>query len=199
MNYIFLILFSCVGINFLTDNLADPTHKNKTTKASSHFIGEEFGGGVIFHLWKDDQDNEHGLIVDKTDLDTAYLWSNKKSNLIGTSAQSTKDGLGNSKAIIAQSGHKKSAADLCLNSKNGGFENWYLPAEDELIILYENHKKVNQTLSEMKDATILQKTAYYWSSTEDDGKNAILIYFIHGDTGPELKYDPNFVRAIRAF
>ena len=29
----------------------------------THYIGEEFGGGVIFHLWKDAQGIEHGLIV----------------------------------------------------------------------------------------------------------------------------------------
>ena len=202
MNYLLLLFFTCIGSNNLTNSdLATYffSADNNPPKGSTHFIGEEFGGGVIFHLWKDEQDNEHGLIVDRTELDTAYIWSNKKSTMIGTTAQNSKDGLSNSRAIVAQPGHKKSAADLCLNSKNGGFEDWYLPAEEELIFLYENRKKVNQTLSEMKDATILLKTAYYWSSTEDDSKNALLMYFIHGDTGPVNKDDLNFVRAIRAF
>jgi hypothetical protein len=30
----------------------------------THSIGEKFGGGVIFHVWKDDQGIEHGLIAD---------------------------------------------------------------------------------------------------------------------------------------
>ena len=37
----------------------------------THYIGEQFGGGVIFNLWKDAQGNEHGSIVDIVDLEAA--------------------------------------------------------------------------------------------------------------------------------
>ena len=39
----------------------------------THYIGEAFGGGVIFHLWKDNAGVEHGLVVDKVNLSTAQV------------------------------------------------------------------------------------------------------------------------------
>jgi hypothetical protein len=88
----------------------------------THYIGEQFGGGVIYHLWKDAQGVEHGLIVDKTDF--GGNWSNLISTIIGATAQSSWDGLSNSNAIIAQPGHTNSAAATCLNSINGGQNDW---------------------------------------------------------------------------
>jgi len=42
----------------------------------NHYIGEQYGGGVIFHLWKDEFGwEEHGLIVDITDLSIEQYWS----------------------------------------------------------------------------------------------------------------------------
>lgn len=101
----------------------------------SHFIGEEFGGGIIFFLWRDAQSNEHGLVVDKTDLSNSQAFSNLDTTTIGTSAQSTWDGLNNSLAIVSQPGHLNSAAELCLNSINGGQSDWYLPSATELNLL----------------------------------------------------------------
>jgi hypothetical protein len=90
------------------------------TGGFTHYIGEEFGGGVVFHLWKDASGVEHGLIVEKTDLSTSQVWSNIEQTLIGPSAQSSWDGLSNSNAIVGQAGHTSSASALCLNSTNGG-------------------------------------------------------------------------------
>jgi len=173
----------------------------------THYIGEEFGGGVIFHLWKDAQGMEHGLIVDKTDLSTSQVWSNIDTTLIGASAQSDRDGLGNSNAIFGQSGHISSAAALCLNSSNGGYNDWYLPAIDELERLYYNRIEVNQTLSniagavELKRRDIAGNRIYYWSSTEYANYGAWFFDFNGGTAiyGDNFKYYTNYVRAVRAF
>ena len=79
----------------------------------AHYIGEQFGGGVIFHLWKDAQGVEHGLIVALTNQSTAQSWSNVSSTLIGVSAQSSGIGLSNSNAIVGQAGFTSGAAKLC--------------------------------------------------------------------------------------
>lgn len=42
----------------------------------SHYIGEAFGCGVIFHLWKDKLVAEHGLVVATLDQSTAQALSN---------------------------------------------------------------------------------------------------------------------------
>jgi len=166
----------------------------------SHFIGEEFGGGVIFHLWKDAKGLEHGLVVDKTDLSTNQVWSNVTNVEIGVTARSSWDGLSNSNAIVNQSGHTSSAASLCLNSTNGGQTDWYLPSIQELNMLWSNFYTVARTLSKIVGSTQITDT-YYWSSTETSSADRAWRYsFNNGDnsTFTNKDYD-SFVRAIRAF
>jgi hypothetical protein len=166
------------------------------TGSFTHYIGEIFGGGVVFHLWKDAQGVEHGLIVDKTDLSISQVWSNV-SILIGTSAQSIWDGLSNSNAIVAQAGHTSSAAALCLNSTNGGQSDWYLPSIQELSMLWNSYYAVARSMSQISGATQMQYTPY-WSSTEISNNRGS--YFDFGFAlNWENKYVTLYVRAVRAF
>ena len=165
----------------------------------THYIGEEFGGGVIFHLWKDAQGVEHGLIVDKTDLSTTgQVWSNIDATLIGASAQSIWDGLSNSNAIVGQAGHTSSASALCLNSTNGAQSDWYLPSVQELNMLWNNYYTVARSLTQISGATQLQP-ADYWSSTEYGFSTASLFDFYVGHAQYGYKSNSILVRAVRAF
>lgn len=137
----------------------------------THYIGEVFGGGVIFHLWKDNVGNEHGLIVDTDTLvylningSIANYWSNI-TTLIGASAQSSYDGLSNSIAIVGQAGHTYSAAATCLNSNNGGYSDWYLPSIQELGLLMNNNYMVALSLSQIPNSHPLDRISL-WSSSE---------------------------------
>jgi len=165
----------------------------------THYIGEEFGGGVIFHLWKDALGVEHGLIIDKINLSTAQVWSNITATVIGSSAQSSWDGLSNSNAIVGQAGHTSSASALCLNSTNGGQSDWYLPSIDELSLLWHSRFNVNKSLSAIGGATVLPYSANYWSSTEDGSNYAWYFFFYDGDAYVNGKYNTVYVRAVRAF
>ena len=164
----------------------------------THYIGEEFGGGVVFHLWKDAQGVEHGLIVDKTDLSTSQAWSNIDATLIGASAKSSWDGLSNSNAIVGQSGHTSSASALCLNSTNGAQSDWYLPSVQELNMLWNNYYTVARSLTQISGATQLQP-AYYWSSTEYALNFAWSFAFYVGYASSSSKNYTVYVRAVRAF
>ena len=164
----------------------------------THYIGEEFGGGVVFCVWKDAQGQEHGLIVDKVDLSTGQAWSNITAVAIGLSAQSIWDGLSNSNAIVSQAGHTNSAAALCLNSTNGGQTDWYLPSFQELNMLWSNYFAVARTLSQIQGATLLQPLSY-WSSSELDVTTAVYLDFDYGDAVNFGKFFPSYVRAVRAF
>ena len=143
----------------------------------TRYIGETFGGGVIFHLWKDNQGIEHGLVVATTNQSNTEVWSNIGNVVIGTSAQSTWNGLSNSNAITAQTGHTNSASNLCLNLVSGGQTDWYLPSIDELSLLWHNRFNVNKTLSTIQGAETLPIGAYYWSSTENNLTTAWRFYF----------------------
>jgi hypothetical protein len=164
-----------------------------------HYIGEVFGGGIIFHLWKDAQGVEHGLIVDKTDLSASQVWSNNNATVIGISAQSSWDGLSNSNAIVAEAGHTSSAAALCLNSTNGGQSDWYLPSIQELNMLWNSYYTVARSLSQISGATQM-KTVKYWSSSENDVSSSVWnFYFGYGNLSFLPKNSSACVRAVRAF
>jgi hypothetical protein len=167
----------------------------------SHYIGEVFGGGIIYYLWKDAQGVEHGLIVDITHQSVSQAWSNITSSLIGPSAQSSWDGLSNSNAIIAQAGHTNSAAKLCLDLVTGGQSDWYLPAVDELSLLWHNRFIVNKVLSGISGSELLRTgLADYWSSTEISNNSVYPFRFGPGDAnGNGFKSMTYFVRAIRSF
>jgi hypothetical protein len=163
----------------------------------THYIGEEFGGGIIFHLWKDSSGVEHGLIVNKTDLSASQPWSNV-TTLIGTAAQSNWDGLSNSNSIIAQAGHSNSAAAMCLNLVSNGQSDWYLPTMQELFMLWNNYYTVVMTLKRLPGASELQPVRYY-SSNEENNSTAWTFNFKAGVTFSTIKTNANLVRPIRAF
>lgn len=164
----------------------------------THYIGEEYGGGVIFHLWKDNAGVEHGLIVALTDQSTSQAWSNVTSAEIGTSAQSSWDGLSNSNSIVGQAGHTSSAAKLCLDLVSGGQSDWYLPSIQELNMLWNNYYTVTRALSQISGATQLSKSEY-WSSSEYSTSYAWSFGFYGGDPNYYNKYNTYCVRAVRAF
>jgi hypothetical protein len=74
----------------------------------THYIGEVFAGGVVFHVWRDAAGAEHGLIVALNNLASGSVWSNVGGTSIGAASQNTWDGLNNSLAITGQAGHTQS-------------------------------------------------------------------------------------------
>ena len=160
-------------------------------------------GGVIFHRYKDGT-NENYLVIDTTDISTSSFWSNIDTLLIGATAQSTWDGLSNSNAIVAQVGFTSGAANGCLISTNNGQSDWYLPAIDELSLLWQNRFNVNRTLSGNSSlGTIVGATQIgynnYWSSTEFASTNAWYVPFSNGYVSDKVKSDTYYVRAVRKF
>ena len=163
-----------------------------------HYIGELYGGGVVFHVYRDAAGVEHGLIVALTDQSSAQVWSDVSSMNIGLTAQSSWDGLSNSNAIVAQPGHTTSAAKLCLDLVSGGFSDWYLPSSSELNMLLNANFNVNKTLSTTAGAAEMARS-YYWSSTEGNANYAWYFNFANGGTNYNVKGGTYYVRAVRAF
>jgi hypothetical protein len=176
--------------------------------SSTHYPGELYQGGVVFWV---DNTGSHGRICSMTDLSTSSVWCNwigVTGTLIGASAQNDWDGLGNSNAIVGQSGHTTSAAELCLDYINenygtGTYSDWYLPGHSELNELFNNIKAVQKALeSDGNDATTTISETYYWSSSEYSGYFAWLFSFRIDNPIASFydnKQDTFYVRAVRAF
>jgi len=176
-----------------------------TSIVSSHYVGEFFGGGIIFWV---SPDGQHGLIMSINDINSASQWSNITNDAVGN-ANDMYDGLANSNAIVAQQGHTSSAAKLCLDYTYNGFDDWYLPALWELSQIYHNCYTLNYILANDGDANTVplvtdqtwSSAPYpsYWSSTEGDSQNAWGHYFASGNNPYYYKYGTYRVRAVRAF
>ena len=165
------------------------------------FRGELFGGGIVF--WVDNA-GQHGMIASLVDLSTSSVWSNVDATLIGLSAHSTTDGQGNSNAIMAQSSHITSAAKLCdiyTNSDygTGVFSDWYLPALDQLGLIFYTRYILNKKIAGVPGADLLGFMRLYWSSTEDNFNYAWSFFFYNAYAINEVKSGNYNVRAIRDF
>jgi hypothetical protein len=170
---------------------------------SNHYIGELYGGGIIFWL---SPDGQHGLILSLDDVTTSTTWSNITTNSAGSNDMY--DGLANSNIIVAQASHTTSAAKLCLDYVSGGFDDWFLPACIQLNQVYQNAYTLNYVLANDGNALSvplitnqLASPPYpvYWSSTEYDNTIAWSLYFRFGYMYNFGKSNTARVRAIRTF
>ena len=157
---------------------------NMALQTTAHFIGERFGGGIIFWLTKDGQ---HGLIADTVDIGVARWWN---GSFLSTGA--TERGIGsgrtNTRKIVAVQGEGSYAAYLCATYKGSGCKDWFLPSKDELSQLFKQ-KQVVGGFAE----------CCYWSSTEVINEEAWDQFFTDGSRENEYKANESNVRAVRSF
>jgi hypothetical protein len=168
----------------------------------THWVGEAFGGGVVFHVFKDALGEEHGLICSLTDLSTGAPWGLFGSNV--PNCESSWNGAANTAAIMAAGVEVGSAAQLCDAYEAGGFSDWYLPAIDELNLMYNAKYHLNRSLSLISGAASFDLNAYryYWSSSEAGSQYAWRFDFDGGNANYDRYksfYISSYVRAVRAF
>jgi PKD repeat protein len=153
------------------------------TTVTNFFIGESYGGGIIFYI---NETGHHGFIAAAGDQSAVAQWG-----CYGTSF-STSPGLGsgqgNTEIIVAGCTTAGIAAQLCDALELGGYSDWFLPSKDELNRMYVQQSVIGGFAA-----------GYYWSSSEINGTNAWRQNFANGDQGNFTKFSAGCVRAIRAF
>jgi len=154
---------------------------------SSHYIGESYGGGIVFYVYDNGQ---HGLITANADQSTAVVWTNTafQSTVSNAVRDGINGGLANTERIIIQAGAGSYAAQLCANYKGGNYADWYLPSKYELNLLYLQKSVVGGFAN-----------SFYWSSTELNDYVAWVQAFDSGGEGATSKDGADSVRAVRAF
>ena len=150
----------------------------------THYLGEDFNGGIIFYLYKGSDGLEHGLIVSKTE--SVAQW--QASGTL-TGANRTEGGAFNTSLMTS------SAAATYIATLGAG---WYLPSIDELGLLYYNRYSAQKGLR-AGAFTLLSRTTSYWSSTEYFAANAFYFNFYEGTAAFYFKTDSLLVRGVRAF
>jgi hypothetical protein len=167
----------------------------------THWVGESFGGGVVFHVFKDDQGVEHGLVVSLSDLSSGAQWGLYQTDIVN--CESSWDGASNTAAIIAAGVEIGSAAQLCDAYEGGGFTDWYLPSLDEWNLMYDARYNLNKSLSVLPGGVIFElgPPKYYWSSSEYGSNRAWRFDFKYGIPSYDSVDKNSFfdIRAVRAF
>jgi len=118
-------------------------------------IGDEYQGGIIVYL---DEEGLHGLIAAEDDLyQSGYTFSwGSEIKLIGASSES--DGKANTE-VMKQYAYEYSAAYLFKDFNLNGYNDWFIPAKNQLLILQSNTHLVGGFPGDSDEAK-------YWSSTE---------------------------------
>lgn len=80
------------------------------------------------------------------------------------------------------------AVEMCKNYRGGGYDDWYLPTQDELNLIYQNLRKPGK----------ISGDDWYWSSSKHYSNNEWYQRFSDG-TKAIGKQRYNCVRAVRAF
>jgi len=150
---------------------------------NKHFVGENFGGGIIFYM---DTKQIHGMVVCENDLGTFKFGCNQTPN------PNNKTHLGagqlNTEDFTKVCKDSLTAMNICQNLILNSYNDWFLPSKDELNLLYEN-----KLLAKMGGK-------FYWSSSQVTSTTSWVQDFFTGQQSSVLLNTNNFiVRAIRQF
>ena len=159
---------------------------------------KDYQGGVIFYV---DTLLGSGFVAAPSDEDsTTWGWVCIVGDTIGQmTSDSLYSGKNNTNLILHGSGPACSqfgiAAELCYSSTQEGYDDWFLPSQDELTKLYNNLFFID-SLSFAQD--------FYWSSSEDQTPEALYFNaqgwnFITGTAQAMPKTHMHSVRAIKEF
>ncbi|MBE0641712.1 MAG: DUF1566 domain-containing protein, partial [Bacteroidales bacterium] len=142
-----------------------------TTGSAGFFIGQSYGGGIIFYL---ETNGLHGLIAAPMDQGTGIGWGCYGTSIAGASGIGIGTGATNTASIVGGCSALNSAARICYNLVLNGFDDWYLPSREELNMLYIARDQVGNF-----------KNSFYWSSTQSDANEA---YQQNFSTGLQISY-----------
>ncbi len=147
-------------------------------------VGQAFGGGIIFYI---DGSGQHGLISAPTDQSTGDQWGCYGTLITGTST-AIGTGQANTTLIVNGCSEAAIAARICTDLSLNGYNDWFLPSKDELNLMYVQKTVIGGFTSDR-----------YWSSSEYDANSVADQNFGGGTQYGRNKYDPGYVRAVRAF
>lgn len=143
-------------------------------------------GGIVFHDKGRSSDGWRYLEAAPGDQASSIPWGGSGTKIGGTDMV-VGAGEANTRAIVERLGADAAAARVCDDMVLGGFDDWFLPSKEELVLLHGQRALVGGF------------KGYYWSSTEDGADNAWDLTFTNGYqySSPKTRY--RAVRAIRAF
>ena len=165
-------------------------------------------------FWVDPTDNSHGLMSASVISDNRLTWSNEDcigpycgpynilgNNYIGGGAENTDDIID----LLSYGGGINYAAFYARNFNQGGFDDWYLPNEAELMEFANNWDIIKITLEDLEYSyllNVINSEQLFWTSN-GYGENSIdfatASWLYVPSITPELKTELIWVLPVRAY
>lgn len=170
--------------SYATNSLGTAYGTQRSFTTPSIVIGDSYRGGIVFHL----DGSGGGLVAAPSDQSEGKHWSlshtptGATGSTIGAGATNT--------TTIAGSVGSDSAAGLCEALSLNGYDDWFLPSEQELLLVHQNLKLLGYADLQSE---------LYWTSTEIDTENAEALNMDDGTLTVDNKEQQLRVRAVRAF
>lgn len=150
--------------------------------------GTPFGGGLYAGQITEDDGKTYAIIVAPKaqggETSGTLAWKTTKTTTAGT--DSSNNGFNNTAAMVAAGISLHPAAQFCKGLSINGYTDWYLPAKDELSLIYNYKRSLDAFVSD-----------YYWSSTQYSVDTSEARYFYDGTPNPRPKTTPGVVRGVR--
>ena len=159
-------------------------------EVTPYTIGQAVEGGVVFYILQTgdfgyDASKQKCLIVSLTTQQGNIRWWDGEYSITG--ALDTAIGYGRintDKILSIQAGELVYAAKFCTNSVEGGYGDWYIGSQAEMLKLYEN--KALTSLSNLDNN--------YWTSSEVSETNVSVI----SSSGAIQSIDKSLLKSVRA-
>lgn len=150
--------------------------------------GTPFGGGLYAGQITEDDGITYAIIVAPKaqggEASGTLAWKTTQTTTTGT--DSLNNGFNNTAAMVAAGISLHPAAQFCKGLSINGYTDWYLPAKDELNLIYTNQGSL--------DAFVQN---YYWSSTQNSSGTSWYQYFNTGYQTTNSKATTGYVRGVR--
>ena len=157
------------------------------------YYNENGKQGVVFEVTAD---GRHGKIVSLDEAELQWCTDEQYYEKIKLGLTNKSDGKVNTDNVMHR-GDKDQYPPFVWCRKKGA--DWYLPAVDELVAIFNNQSAINSTLAEYNAELI---NGYYWSSTEYGAIPKFCAWYVlmcYGSTYNGSKNSNSYVRAVSAF
>jgi len=157
-----------------------------TNGSFNHYIGERFGGGIVFHVFRDTLGEEHGLIVAKQALAYGPFCICAALENFDNPTNSF-DGKHNTEALLTGNLFSQGAISLVSDFSGNGFDDWYLPSIDEVELLMSKGYALKSSGFQFLSPQLSDFTPFRWnmvlSSTITNPGSNILMWTGTGTEG----------------
>ncbi len=201
LSCVFLLSSSCAILNtpikdlFLLEN----TSNEKQEPTIQYKIGDKGPAGGIIAYKNNDSSMDWTYIEvapsnwNNEEIDPKFFWGARKKK-VGELAREIGSGYDNTKRIvdfISQYEVASYAALVCDQLNFGGYNDWFLPCDEELYLLY-----TNLHLNGLGNFSIDDS---YYSSSEVNSLNSHILSMKNGNIASSSKNSPKYIRPIRRF